>query len=382
MNMTTQLFTSRYLKEAIVRDLHEKMVFLGGPRQVGKTTLSKVLLKQSGLYLNWDNFDDRKLILNFSFTKNSKIIIFDEIHKYRLWRGLVKGLFDKYFPNMQILVTGSARLDHFRKGGDSLVGRYHYFRLHPFSLPELSQKCEPELVTSLLNFGGFPEPFLRQDKIHLKRWQKERLSRVITQDLNDLQIVKEISLIELLVELLLNRVGSLLSIKSLQEDLSVSPNTVESWIRILENLYFCYRITPFGVNRSKAIKKAKKLYLWDWSMIENMGARFENMVASHLLKFCHYHEDIFGEKMELCFLKDVEGGKELDFVVLKNKKPLLAVECKTGEASLSPHLSFYQQRLKIPRVYQVHLGKKDFGFAEKGGRVLPFHKFCLEENMI
>ncbi len=182
--------------------------------------------------------------------------------------------------------------------------------------------------------------------------------------------------------MLYERIGSLLSIKSIQEDLSVSPNSIDKWIGILENLYFCYRISPYGTNRSKAVKKSPKLYLWDWSMTTNAGARFENMVAGHLLKFCHHHEDVFGEKMQLCFLKDVEGGKEIDFVVLKNKKPLFAVECKTGESSLQKNLAFYQDRLKIPRMYQVHLGQKDFGHPEKGGRVIPFHKFCLEEYMV
>lgn len=374
--------TPRYLGSKIQQDLKEKMVFLGGPRQVGKTTLSKEFLSKSSLYLNWDNLDDRKKILNFNFEKDKKLIVFDEVHKFRLWRGLVKGLYDKYFPDMNILVTGSARLDHFRKGGDSLVGRYHYHRLHPFTLPEISKKCEPDHIKDLLQFGGFPEPLFKRNMTHLKRWQNERVSRVVTQDLSDIQIVKDISLIELLVEMLYPRVGSLLSVKSLQEDLSVSPITIASWIQILESLYFCYRISPYGTNRSKAVKKAQKLYLWDWSMVEKPGARFENFVASHLLKFCHFHEDNYGDKMQLCFLKDVEGGKEIDFVVIKNKKPLFAVECKSGDVALQGNLGFYQDRLKIPRMYQVHLGNNDFGHSEKGGRVIPFHKFCLEEEIL
>lgn len=374
--------TPRYITSNILNDLKEKMVFLGGPRQVGKTTLAKLLLRNKGLYLNWDNLDDKKEILNFNFSKDHPMIVFDELHKYRLWRGLVKGLFDKYQTDLKIIVTGSARLDHFRKGGDSLVGRYHYHRLHPFSLPELSKNCESSLVKDLMNFGGFPEPLFKQNNTFLKRWQKERTARVVTQDLHDVETIKDISLMELLCEMLYTRVGSLLSIKSLQEDLSISPNTVERWIGILENLYFCYRIYPYGVNRSKAVKKTPKLYLWDWSMVEEIGARFENMVAAHLLKYCHFQEDNLGENMQLCFLKDVEGGKELDFVVLKNKKPIFGVECKTGERGLHKNLSFYQDKLKIPKVYQVHLGKKDLGLAEKGGRVLPFSTFCLEEKLI
>ena len=373
--------TTRYLKPFIQEDLKNKMVFLGGPRQVGKTTLAKELIKSESAYYNWDDLASRSIILKNQIDSNSKLLVFDEIHKFRLWRTLVKGYFDKNFPDSNLLVTGSARLDHFRKGGDSLVGRYHYYRMHPFSLPEVSKKCENDLLQGLIKFGGFPEPFLKQNEREWRRWQKERVSRVVTQDLRDLQNVKEISMIELLVELLKPRVSSSLSIKSLQEDLQVSPNTVDSWITILENLYYCYRISPYGTNRTRAVKKTQKLYLWDWSEVENEGARFENLVSGQLLKYCHFHEDYDGHKMELRYLKDVDG-REVDFVVLKDKKPLFAVECKTGDRNLQPNLAYYQDRLKIPKMYQVHLGRKDYGHPTKGGQVLPFAKFCLEEQMV
>lgn len=374
---------TRYLSSAIIQDLKEKMVFLGGPRQVGKTTLAKLILQssKSSHYLNWDNLADRKIILANNIPTDAKLVVLDEIHKYRLWRTIVKGYFDKYFPGSNILVTGSARLDHFRKGGDSLVGRYHYFRLHPFTLPELSSKCESDHLKTLSKFGGFPEPLFKQDSRHLKRWQQERVSRVVTQDLRDLESVKDISLIELLCELLYDRVASPLSVKSLSEDLSVSPHTVSHWIEILENLYFCYRIGPYGTNRARAIKKTQKLYLWDWSQCTNEGAIFENLVAAHLLKYCHFHTDYNGDKMELRYLRDVDG-KELDFIVIKNKKPFFAVECKTGEKQIQKSVVFFQSKFKIPRVYQVHLGSRDFGNAEKGGRIIPFYKFCLEEEMV
>jgi len=357
------------------------MVFLGGPRQVGKTTFARGFIGSGKDYYNWDDLSSRSLIFKNQLDSSSKLLVLDEIHKYRFWRTLVKGYFDKNFPQSNILVTGSARLDHFRKGGDSLVGRYHYYRMHPFSLPEISRTCENDLLASLLKFGGFPEPYLKQNEREWRRWQKERVSRVVKQDLRDLENVKEISLIELLVELLNPRVSASLSIKSIQEDLQVSPNTVDKWITILENLYYCYRISPFGTNRAKAVKKTQKLYLWDWSEVQNEGARFENFVAGHLLKYCHFHEDYNGHKMELRYLKDVED-REVDFVVIKDNKPLFAVECKTGERALQKNLAYYQDRLKIPKMYQVHLGKKDYGNSSKGGRVLPFSKFCIEEEMI
>ncbi|MCM0605668.1 MAG: ATP-binding protein [Xanthomonadaceae bacterium] len=373
--------TVRYLTQYIETDLKEKMVFLGGPRQVGKTTLAKSLLENNSDYMSWDDLRDRKLIVKNEFYRDQKILVLDEIHKYRLWRTLVKGTFDKHFPETKILVTGSARLDHFRKGGDSLVGRYHYYRLHPFTLPELSKTCDASLIKNLLKFGGFPEPYTKQNEDHLSRWQREYTSRVVTQDLTDLESVKDVSLLELLVELLFQKISSPLSIKSLQEDLSLSPHTIDRWITLLERVYFCYRIAPYvPKNRIKAIKKTQKLYLWDWSQVPNSGAQFENCVAGHLLKFCHFHEDTKGHRMELRYIADVEG-REIDFVVTRDKTPLFAVECKTGEKSLQPSLKYYQDRYKIPKIYQVHLGTKDYGYADRGGRVIPFNKFCLEEKL-
>lgn len=369
---------TRYLKEHISNDLKSKMVFIGGPRQVGKTTLAKSYLKNSEQYLSWDDLNDKKIIKSHSIDTNLKIVCLDEIHKYARWRMLVKGLFDKYREMLSIIVTGSARLDLFRKGGDSLVGRYHYYRLHPFTLAEIDHSYKRKTTSDLLKYGGFPEPFSKKNENEYRRWQRERTSRVVYQDISDLGTIKELSLIELLVDLLPSRVGSILSIKSIQEDLEVSPNTVSRWIEVLEHVYYCYRILPYGPPKIRAVKKSNKLYLWDWGEVETEGARFENMVAGHLLKYCHFLEDTEGHKMELRFIRDVDL-REIDFVVLKNKKPLFAVECKTGESHISKHLYYYRERTNIPKFYQVHLGSKDF--TDGNCRVLPFETFCRIENI-
>lgn len=367
----------RYLQKNLKADLGEKMVFLGGPRQVGKTTLAKLFINNPNQYMNWDKDSDRRLILKDEIDTSLGLIVLDEVHKYKKWRSLVKGYYDKFYPKLNFLVTGSARLDYFRKGGDSLVGRYHYLRLHPFSLTELSSSPSANDLEILLKFGGFPEPLFKQNPTHHARWQLERVSRVIKEDLRDLENVKEISLVELLAHSLESRVGSALSIKSLQEDLAVSPNSVERWIGILEQLYYCFRIDPYGPPKIKSVKKTRKLYLWDWSEITDPGARFENLVASHLLKFCHYQEDTFGIKTELRYFKDTVTGKEIDFILLQKGKPIFAVECKTGDRELSKSLVQNGSRLKINRLYQVHMGKKDYGH-ENSGRVLPLITFCKE----
>ncbi len=355
------------------------MVFVGGPRQVGKTHLSKFFVNREEQYYNWDRISDKKTILDDRLPVNSGLLVLDEIHKYKFWRSLVKGYFDKYFPKMNFLVTGSARLDYFRKGADSLVGRYHYLRLHPLSLMEISKNPTDKDLQDLFEFGGFPEPFQKKDKIFHARWQTERTTRVIQQDLRDLEIVKDISLLEVLMNVLPSKVGSTFSINSLQEDLSVSPTTIERWVLLLENLYYCYRIPPYGPPKIKAVKKAQKLYLWDWSEVESEGARFENLVGSQLLKYCHFQQDTKGLKTELRYFRDTVTEKEIDFIVLQKGKPLFAVECKTGERDLSKTLQKNCARLKIPKLYQVHRGKKDYG-TDETGRVLPFTKFCKELN--
>lgn len=369
----------RYLEEWIRQDLKEKMVFVGGPRQVGKTTVAFHLLGDADeshpAYLNWDSPALKQTILKGELPSDQKLIVLDEIHKYKGWRNLVKGLYDKNKSKRHFLITGSARLDYYRRGGDSLQGRYHYYRLHPLTLPELGPKPTQDDLEQLISFGGFPEPFLKADERHSKRWQQERLSRVIQEDLISLEQVKEMSQLDLLVHLLPSRVGSILSLNNLKQDLQVAFETVERWILILENIYYCYRIPPFGLPRLRTAKKEKKLYLWDWSQCENRSARFENLVASHLLKMCHLIEDSEGEKVELQFLRD-SLKREIDFVVVKNRKPLFAVECKTGESSLSPNIAYFAERSNIPKFYQVHLGERDVEIAQHRARIVPFLKFC------
>jgi uncharacterized protein len=349
----------RYLNSEITADLREKMVFLGGPRQVGKTTFSQMFLPQSKEgYYNWDLAKDRQAILKGAWPLSQKIIVLDEIHKYVKWRSLVKGYFDTLKDNHSFFVTGSARLDYYRKSGDSLLGRYYYYRMHPLSLSEVGI----EHFNELLLFGGFPEPFIKQSRTSLKRWHLQRQERILFSDIRDLERVNEITHLQLLMEALPQRVGSPLSRKNLSQELEVDFKTVERWLSILENVYYAFRILPFGNERIKAVKKEQKIYLWDWSEHTDEGKRWENFVASQLLKYCHYHQDVNGEKMELRFLRDI-NGREVDFVVIKNKKPLFAVECKSGNTSLSPHMSYFAHRVKIPKFYQVHQGSKSFAVS-------------------
>jgi predicted AAA+ superfamily ATPase len=374
------MHASRYLESAVARALSRKMVFIDGPRQVGKTTFAFGFLGDKAdethpAYLNWDHPSVPPRLRAAELPAGEPILLLDEIHKYSRWRNLLKGIYDTEKSRRKIVVTGSARLDYYRKGGDSLAGRYRYFRLHPFSLRELSSKPARSDLDALLKFGGFPEPLFAQDEAEHRIWQRDRLARVVREDLRDLEHVREISLVEHLVDLLPAKVGAPLSVKNLREDLLIDHKTAERWLQILENLYVCFRISPYGPPRVRAVKKEKKLYLWDWSGVDDSGPRFENLVASQLLKYCHWIEDTQGHVMELRYLRDTDK-REIDFVVLKDAKPLFAVECKSGEKAIGSALRYFSERTPIPRYYQTHLGARHYESGKV--TVLPFVKLCEE----
>ena len=348
------IFMRRYLEDQIRQDLNKKMVFLTGPRQCGKTTLAMNLIKKDlSRYLNWDIYEDRDKILKKNFPSSSGYFVLDEIHKFARWRNLLKGLFDSRKNELKILVTGSAKLEHYRRGGDSLQGRYHLLRLHPLTIKETGKK-DQKTLECLLNLGPFPEPYLSNNQTESRRWSKEYRTRVIHEELTSLEKVSEISLIDLLSLRLIDSAGSILSINSLREDLEVSHKTVKRWIDILSNLYHIYRVYPFGSSKIKAVKKESKLYFFDWNLIEDSGARFENMVANHLLKWCNYIEDTQGYDTELRMYRDLEK-REVDFVILKNRRPIEFIEVKKSKQSIDPNLIYLKKKFPEVEATQICL---------------------------
>jgi len=386
------MFKNRYLEPYIKKDLKEKMVFVGGPRQVGKTTMAKLIGQEAyknPLYLNWDNRGDRKKIIADKLDRESDLYIFDEIHKYKQWKNYIKGEFDKNKEKHNYLITGSARLDLYRRGGDSLMGRYHYYRLHPFSLRE-ALVLEPNLeigkplkfvdnaasagiFQDLLAFGGFPESFIRKNDIATRRFHGERIDRLIKEDIRDLESVRDISALQILAEILPEKVGSLFSLNALREDLTVAHKTISLWVDILERFYYHFRIYPFTSSVFKSLRKEPKMYLWDWSQVEEPAAKLENIVASHLLKTVHFLHDVDGYKAELYFLRDF-SGKEVDFLATINKKPWFAVEVKSQDKTVSKNLIYFAAKLNIPCAYQV-LGQEGYDYWQGDIRVISVDKF-------
>ena len=348
----------RYLQEQAKKDLDKKMVFISGPRQVGKTTLAMSLLKNEASYLNWDIPAHREAILKRELPLTD-LWCFDEIHKYKSWRDYLKGIYDEFHTSHQILVTGSARLDLLRKSGDSLQGRYYHLRLHPLSVKELGLITQEEFL-QLMALGGFPEPYFSGSTVEAKRWSSNYRSLLVNQESPSIETISDLSKLELLSYRLPELVGSPLSINGLREDLQIAHKTVSRWMDILENIYMIFRLAPFGSSLIRAVKKEQKHYHYDWTLVQDLPARFENVVASHLLKWVHYQRDFFGEEMELRYFRDTDG-REVDFCITNNRVPRMFVECKWSDGVSSKHLHYLRKKFPDAEYYQVSAtGTKQF----------------------
>lgn len=365
---------ARYLRASVAEDLASKMVFIGGPRQVGKTSLARSLLPAPGSELNYDIPAQRQAILRRELPAGD-FWFFDEIHKYRGWRNYLKGLFDEHGRSRRILVTGSARLDLYRFGGDSLQGRYFYLRLHPFSVAELGG--HDDALPALMTLGGFPEPFLSASERFARRWALAYRERLVREEIASLETVSDLGRLELLAGALPDRVGSPLSLNALREDLQVSHQTVSRWTDMLERVYGIFRLAPFGAPMLRAVKKERKHYHYDWSVVASEGARFENLVASHLLKWVEFQIDTEGRPLELRYFRDIDG-REVDFVVVERGVPVALVECKLGDDAVSPGLRYLKARFPAVTAWQVSArGVRDYLSAE-GVRVAPAVRLLRE----
>ena len=401
----------RYLLDDLTahyRD-HRQMVLLSGPRQVGKTTLGKMLTERfaPGHYFSWDNPTHRELILKGAeeiaahaglnrLRDNPPLCIFDELHKYRRWKDFLKGFFDRYESDTKTLVTGSASLTSFKRSGDSLMGRYFPYTLHPVSVAEyagpgasnserkttglerLAAECagpdasdsiihkpsriDDEKWDALWRFGGFPEPFLKAEQRFYNRWRKLRTEQLFREELRDLTRIHELGQMEVLAELLRRHAGQLTGYSSLARAVRVSVDTVRRWIAVLEAFYYCFAVRPWHHNVARALRKEPKYYLWDWSQVDSPGARAENLVAGALLKAVHRWSETGRGDFDLRFIRDKQK-REVDFLVCRDHRPWFLVEVKSsGAAKPSESLRYFQQQTQAPHAFQVAV---DAEFVER-----------------
>lgn len=383
----------RYLQTPILDDAiaKRKIAFISGPRQVGKTTLAKALLTHPENYYLYDRESFRRA---WARSPEAALagrapgpVALDEIHKDRLWKRRIKGIHDAGEGEFSMIVTGSARLDHYRKGSDSLLGRYVPYRLHPFTVGETSRPPGPDEILQnrtaafpwrdLLLLGGFPEPLLGGAQATANRWSRLRLDRIAAEDSRDFLNISDLNAFRTLADLLPRQVGSLLSLNSLREDVGKAYGTVTQWYSVLESLYYCFTIRPYSKKIRRAIRATPKMYLFDILRIdpEAAGARRENLVALHLYKACQYWTDLAFGEFELRFVRDKEQ-REVDFLILRDARPWMLVECKSGDTTPSDRLLHYTRILQPHhRIQLVDRSGLDRDYPASGVRVMDTELF-------
>ncbi len=381
---------NRYLASAITDDALKarKMAFISGPRQVGKTTIAKSFLEDPANYRNWDATPFRRAWVRNPEEAVGQLgkgpIVLDELHKYRSWKSSLKGLYDTWGDQLPIIITGSARLEMFRKGGDSLLGRYLPYHLHPFSVAERVTPPSPDELEvhrpiypcqDLLSLSGFPEPLLSGSRKKALRWARLRMERILQEDVRDLRNIDDLVKLQVLVDLIPTKVKSTLSIKSLHEDVGVAYDTARSWVGVLKSLFIIFGLSPYHRNIKRSLKKEQKVYLYDPMPLVDTGAANENLIALHLLKACQYWTDTAEGEFLLHYIRNKDRD-EVDFCVVRDKKVWMLVECNGSDTQVPSSLLKFTAQLE-PKHSFLTVTKKGYDRIDLRSkiRVLDMEKF-------
>jgi hypothetical protein len=382
-------FYDAVLAEHLAR--HRQMAFVSGPRQVGKTTTCR---GHASSTLNWDDLDDRAQILGGPgrlverlgldrLSSTPPVVLFDESHKYPRWKQFLKGFFDKYGEEAKLLVTGSSRLDVYRRGGDSLMGRYFSYRMHPFTVAEVLHADLPAAegpirppvrvpeveFEALWQHGGYPEPFLKRDPRFTRRWQTLRTEQLVRGDLRELTQIQNLGQMEALANVLVSRSAQQLVYANLATEVRVSVDTARRWTETLRSLHVGFLVRPWFRNVSRSLRKEPKWFLRDWTGIRDPGARAETFVACHLLKAVEGWTDLGLGEFELGYLRDKQKRK-VDFLVVRDGAPWFLVEVKTRSESLGKALVYYSRSASHGATISDEATEGEAGRCWRGGEGL------------
>ena len=368
----------RFQKQAILDDLQKKMVLIVGPRQAGKTWLAKdiALSFKNSVYLNYDQILDREIINAQSWLPTTDLLILDELHKMKDWKNYIKGVYDTKPSSMRLLVTGSARLDIYDHLGDSLAGRYFRHRLLPFSLAELEHVGEPIDLERLVIRSGFPEPYLAEHDLEAERWRLQYINSILSTDVFEVDKIYNIKAMQLVFNLLRNRVGSSISYQSLSEDIAVSPTTIKKYIQILEALFVVFRVTPYSKNIARSLLKEPKIYFFDTGLVQgDDGVKFENFVAVSLLKHAYAMTDYRAQEYSLHYVRTKEGI-ETDFALTCQEQIERIIEVKLSDGVPSRALLYFHEKYGYSAIQLVKFLRHEH---EKNGiKILNAQKFLSE----
>jgi predicted AAA+ superfamily ATPase len=229
---------------------------------------------------------------------------------------------------------------------------HHFDQERLLEVPEQNAIAQ-EAWETMAQVSGFPEPFLHGTKLKYRRWAQSYHSKVIRDDIRDEFAVRQIDAMEALYILLSDCVGSPFSASNHARTLKLSHKTVSSWITVFERFFLVFKLRPYSKRISRSLVKEPKIYYYDFCRVQDAAMRFENMVAVELNRAVTLWRDFGFGDYELWYLRNKEK-EEIDFLVTESSNPLIMVEAKLSDTTISPNLIKFQNALQIPAIQLVN----------------------------
>lgn len=342
------------------RDIQEKienllfkgnMIVILGPRQSGKTTLSKRLIESYGNTAKYFDCQIAEVRNHFILGEpdslkeligNKKIVVFDEAQTIQDIGSILKIFHDTY-PKTQIIATGSSSFDLANKINEPMTGRIFEFILLPLSLNEISREIllNKDILYQLIEYGSYPAVVAAESKLEKLETLKNLATNYLYKDIFVFESIRNPRIFEQLVKLLAYQVGNIVSVNELAKSIGISRSVVLRYIRLLEQSFIIKIVHSFSNNPRTEIKKAFKVYFYDTgvrnalvdtkTLLENRqdkGALWENYYINERLK----SNTLESFPSEIMFWR-TRTGLEID-VVEKNGENIFATECKWSDTNV------------------------------------------------